>query len=414
MAHRSRISPITTGTIVIAVMLVIVGLITLNGIPGGPNMGLPWSHTFSVKAELPEADALAPKAGVQIAGVKVGEVHTVDLHGDTAVVEMNIYPQYSDIHSDARVLLRPHGLFGPKYIELQPGTSSAPLLQDGDTISGNQAVLPVDLDQVLQELQAPEQQQLRTAIVELGKASAGRGTDFNQLVQAGNTLSTVLVQPLTKLDSVSTNLSDMFVQDEAFNASFAQAPLDKLVEASNVSLRAFAQTSGQLGDLLDHADRALTNLDAAFSGEGGNIRTFLEKAPSVIDQLTDFNNQLARFSGALDGKEPDVTTKSLLINPSTPGDNTGLAAAIENPWSALSSADGTCVPGQFDAAHSAYCSPDGKFHYFRVQTFTGANQPSTASLLLPDPTSATVAGFFASGSGFAAGDLATFGDLIGS
>ena len=419
MQNKPRVSPFALGLGVVAVMLVIVGMITLSGIPGGPRIGVPWANTFTVKAQLSDADALAPKAGVQIAGVKIGEVHTVDLHGDTALVTMDIYPQYSDIHSDARVLLRPHGLFGPKYIEIQPGTSTAPLLHDGDTIPGAQAVLPVDLDQILHELQAPEQQQLRTAIVELGKAAAGRGTDFNQLVQAGNTLSQVLVDPLQKLDGVSTNLSDMFVKDEAFNASFAQTPLDKLVEASNVSLKAFADTSAQLGDLLDHANSTLTNLDAAFNGESGNIRAFLEKAPTVIDQLTQFNNQLGTFAGALDGADPNVTTKSLVA-----GDpSKGLAAAIENPWSALSSYDGNCTydptnpntpsPIASQPGTSAFCSPDGHFHYFKVQTFLAANQPSPASELLPAPGSPSLAALF-NGSGFSAGDLTAFGDLIGS
>jgi len=415
MHDKPRVSPFSLGLGVVAAMLLITAGIVLSGIPGGPKIGFPWDHSFTVKAQLSDADALAPKAAVQIAGVKIGEVHTVDLHGDSALVTMDLYPQYTDIHSDARVLLRPHGLFGPKYIEIQPGTSSAPLLHDGDTIPGNQAVLPVDLDQILHELQAPEQQQLRTAIVELGKAAQGRGTDFNQLVQAGNTLSQVLDPTLKTLGGVSSNLSDMFVQDEAFNASFAQTPLDKLVEASNVSLQAFAQTSGQLGDLIDHADTLLTNLDASFSGESGNIRTFLEKAPGIIDQLTDFNHQLGRFAGALDGADPDVTTKSLLTH-----DGFGLDAAIENPLSALSSWDGSCTydpnhpttPSKNQQGGMEFCSPDGHFHYFRVQTFTGASNHST-SLLLPDPQNATAAGF-GSGSGFSANDLMSFGDLIGS
>jgi phospholipid/cholesterol/gamma-HCH transport system substrate-binding protein len=417
MQHKPRISPFSLGLAVVAAMLVIVSVIVVSGIPGGPKVGLPWDHTYTVKAQLSDADALAPKAGVQIAGVKIGEVRNVDLHGTTALVTMELYPQYSDIHSDARVLLRPHGLFGPKYIELQPGTSTAPLLHDGDTIPGAQAVLPVDLDQILHELQAPEQQQLKTAIVELGKAAAGRGTDFNELVQAGNTLSQVLDQPLKSLDGVSTNLSDMFVKDEAFNASFAQTPLDKLVEASNVSLAAFAQTSSQLGDLLDHANSTLTNLDASLNGESGNIRAFLEKAPGVIDQLTTFNNQLGTFAGALTGADSGVTSKSLLFDG-------GLDAAIENPWSALSSYDGNCTydptnpdkPTTTSTGAPIFCSPDGHFHYFKVQTFTAANQPSSspASMLLPTPQNATAAGFLSDGSGFSASDLTAFGDLIGS
>jgi virulence factor Mce-like protein len=414
MNRKPRFNPLHIGIAFTAAMLLIMAGIVVSGIPAGPTIGLPWSSSFTVKAELSDADALAPKAGVQIAGVKIGEVHSVDLQGDRAIVTMDIQPKYQDLHADAHVLLRPHGLFGPKYIELTPGTDGAPLLHDGDTISGSQAVLPVDLDQVLQELQANEQHQLTTAIVEFGKASAGRGSDFNQLVAAGNTLSQVLDSPLKKLDNVGGNLSDMLVQDESFNASFAQTPLDKLVEASNVSLKAFADTSGQLGDLLQHADSTLTNLDAALSGEASNIRALLEKAPGVIDQLTQFNGLLGRFSGALSGNDPDVTTKSLLVPDSVSKLN--LAAAIENPRSALSSYDGNCKANTFTNTNGnvGFCSLDGHYHYFRVQNFGGNNQPQSSAFTLPalNADGTNLAGLSLNNS-YNANELLSFGALIG-
>lgn len=422
MNRQPRFNPFYVGLGVMSAMLLIIAGIVVSGIPGGPNISLPWNNVVTVKAVMTTADALAPKASVEIAGVKVGEVQSVDLQGDQAVVTMNIQGQYADIHQDAKVQLRPHGLFGPKYIELTPGTDGAPLLHGGDTIPSTQEVLPVDLDQILQELQANEQHQLTTAIVEFGKASAGRGSDFNSLVAAGNTLSQTLVDPLTKLDSVGSNLSDMLVQDESFNSSFAQTPLDKLVEASNVSLKAFADTSSQLGDLLQHANTTLANLDAALSGEAGNIRSTLEQAPGVIDQLTQFNDFLARFSGALSGSDPDVTSKNLLVtgdpsNPKDPG-NINLAAAIENPRSAISSYDGNCAPDTWSTSKEGnleFCSLDGHFHYIRVQNLGNNNSPSTA------PPSAGAFSIQVGGASTAelnsgtanAGDLISFGALIG-
>lgn len=420
MNKAPRFNPFYVGLGVMAAMVLIIAGIVVSGIPGGPNISLPWNNVMTVKASMTTADALAPKASVEIAGVKVGEVQSVDLQGDQAIVTMNIQGKYSDLHQDAKVQLRPHGLFGPKYIELTPGTQGAPLLHDGDTLPSSQEVLPVDLDQILQELQANEQHQLTTAIVEFGKAAAGRGSDFNSLVAAGNTLSQTLVDPLTKVDSVSSNLSDMLVQDEAFNSSFAQAPLDKLVEASNVSLKAFADTSSQLGDLLRHADSTLTNLDAALSGESGNIRATLEKAPGVIDQLTQFNDLLARFSGALGGNDPDVTTKSLLVpyDPNNPGVPT-LAAAIENPRSAVSSSDGTpCQPDSWTTTpqgNAEFCSLDGHYHYIRVQNLGNNNNPQPPPIgpsdFMVQVGGASTADLQATSGN--ASDLISFGALIG-
>jgi len=414
--RQPRFNPLYVGVGVMVAMLLIVAGIVVSGIPGGPNVSLPWNSTMTVKALMSTADALAPKAAVEIAGVKVGEVHSVDLQNNQALVTMVIQSQDGDLHQDAKVQLRPHGLFGPKYIELTPGTQAAPLLHDGDVIPASQEVLPVDLDQILQELQANEQHQLTVALVEFGKAAAGRGSDFNQLVAAGNTLSQTLASPLHQVDSVTSNLSDMLVQDESFNSSFAQTPLDKLVEASNVSLQAFADSSAQLGDLLQQANSTLASLDTALNGEAGNIRTTLEKAPGVIDQLTTFNDLLARFSGALSGNDADVTQKSLLL-PDSPTNHGVLAAAIENPRSALSSYDGNCTPNTFSSVNGnmGFCSLDGHYHYFRVQNFGGNNAPSPASFALPVPNPDTAASLSAAqvdGTGNA-NDLISFGALIG-
>jgi len=402
MAHARRFNPLHVGLVTVVVMVAVITMVFVSGIPAGPTLSLPWSHTMTVKAQLSDADALAPKAAVQIAGVKVGEVHSVDLQGNQAIVTMEIQPQYGDIHQDARVLLRPHGLFGPKYIELVPGTTTSPLLHDGDTIPGTQAALAVDLDQILQELQAPERQQLTTAIVSLGEAAAGRGSDFNHLVAAGNTLFNTLDSPVKSLGSVSSNLSDMLVQDEAFNASFAQTPLDKLVANSNTTLAAFAQSSQQLESLLTNADAALSNLDQALSGESGNLRSTIEQLPAVIDKYETFNDQFTIFGKLLSGQYPGIPGN--LIDPHNAAFS--IAAAIENPLSATMGADKCPVnPQPFE------CSPlDGLRHYVRVQTFTSGNTPHSSPLgsldltipLAPGPDSTAPL------------DLLMFGDLLGS
>src|SRR5260221_6761482 len=103
MHDKPRFSPIHTGIAVSVAMLLIIAGIMVSGIPGGPKIGLPWSSSFTVKAQLPDADSLAPKAGVQIAGVKIGEVHSVDLQGQQGIVTMDIYPQYQELHNDGRV-----------------------------------------------------------------------------------------------------------------------------------------------------------------------------------------------------------------------------------------------------------------------------------------------------------------------
>ncbi len=371
--------PFWSGLIAAVVLVVAMVSVVIGGIPGGPAIALPWNHTMTLHVQLANADGLAPHASVDVAGVKVGEVHDVASQGNIALATLNIDPQYGGIRSDAQVLLRPHGLFGPKYIEITPGSNSGRALSDGDTINVRQTVQPVDLDQVLQALQAPEAQNLRTAIVEFGKAAAGKGDDVNHLLGAASTLTQTLQTPLLTLDSVSANFNDFIIQNEAFNASFAQTPLDQLVAASNTTLAAFAANSVQLGSLLDHADSTLTTLDTALSGQGTNIKQTIEllgKPGGTIDKLNTFNGLIGLFAANLTGKEAAPGQK--------PKDVTqGIIAAIENIKSAFSSYDCSVTVSTLAA-----CPEKNKEYYLRVQDFNvgGTSQALQTLCTLPIPT----------------------------
>ncbi len=378
MRGRPRVKPFWSGLIAAVVLIVAMVAVVIGGIPGGPAISLPWNHTMVLHVQLANADGLTPHASVDVAGVKVGEVHDVNSQGDIAVATLNIDPQYRDIRSDAQVLLRPHGLFGPKYIEITPGSNSGQLLADGATIDVRNSVQPVDLDQVLQALQAPEAQNLRTAIVEFGKAAAGQGDDVNHLLGAASTLTQTLQTPLLTLDNVSSNFNDFIIQNEAFNASFAQTPLDQLVASSNVTLAAFAANSVQLGSLLDHADSTLTTLDSALNGQGTNIKQTIEllgKPGGTIDKLNTFNGLVGLFAANLTGKEAAPGQK--------PSDVTqGIIDAIENIKSAFSSYDCSVT-----VAKLSQCPEQDKEYYLRVQVFNlgGSSQALQNLCTLPIP-----------------------------
>ena len=415
MNRAPRVRPVWSGTIAALVLIVTMIAVVVSGIPGGPSLTLPWSHAVTIHVQFVNADALAPHASVDVAGVKVGEVHDVNAQGNLAVATLIIDQKYSDIHSDAQVLLRPHGLFGPKYIEITPGTNAAPLVPDGGTISVTNSVQPVDLDQLLQALQAPEAQNLRTAFVELGKASAGQGDDVNHLLNAANTLTQTLQTPLQTLDNVSSNFSDFLVQNESFNASFAQTPLDQLVAYNNTTLAAFANNATQLGSLLDHADSTLTQLDTALGGEQSSIRRTIETLPSSIDKLNRFNGLIGLFAGNLTGKESGFKYRN-----GQPDVTQGIIDAIENIKSAFSSYDCSVT--------TSPCPAQDREYYLRVQTFNLGGSDQTTKQLegilcqlppvvpgkpFPCPTGSASMGS-SPGTGLLTGDYRNLASMIGS
>jgi virulence factor Mce-like protein len=317
---------------------------------------------------------------VEIAGVKIGEVQSVAARGNLAVASLQIGQQYSDIHSDATVYLRAHGLFGPKYVSIEPGTASAPRLRDGDSINVRQTVQPVDLNAILQDLQRPEQQNLRTLFIEFGKAAAGRGDDVNHLLAAANSLTKVLDSPLRAVGTVSPQLSDMLVTDESFNEYFAQAPLDQLVANSEATWRAFAANAGHVESLLSHANSTLTQLDTALNGQPSNLANIIQalgKPGGTIDKLNRFTYTLALFGANLTGKEASLGT-----DPASQDVTQAVIHAITNVASAFTYSNDCPLPAwwttvtpdrplQAPPGATAHCaaSPDGREHYLDTDQY---------------------------------------------
>ncbi len=177
---------------------------------------------------------------------------------------------------------------------------------------------------------------------------------------------------------MSTNLNDFIVKNEAFNASFAQTPLDQLVAASNTTLAAFAANSVQLGSLLDHADSTLTTLDSALNGTGSS----LSQAIQLLGQPERHHRQAQHASTALLGLfAANLTGKEAAPSEKKPGDVTqGIIDAIENIKSAFSSYDCSVAVTSLSA-----CPEQDKEYYLRVQVFNlgGTSQALQTLCTLP-------------------------------
>ncbi len=303
--------------------------------------------------------------------------------------------------------LRAHGLFGPKYISIVPGTSSAPLVPAGGTLAADRTVQPVNLDAILQALQAPEQRDLRTTIVELGTAAAGRGDDVNHLLTAANSFTKVLDTPVKAIDGVAPQLSDMLVNNDTFNNYFAQAPLDQLVANSEATFQAFAANAGHLESLLTHADNTLTSLDASLNGQPGNLANIIQqlgKPGGAVDKLDKLTYLLSLFGANLTGKEAALGSDKASQN--VVG---GIIGAITNIASAFIYSD-KCLTFGAPGVNDNHCSvsPDGRMHYLdaRLFNFPPGTHPINTSAIVP-----------ASGPGdvqFAGLGLSGFGSLLGS
>jgi phospholipid/cholesterol/gamma-HCH transport system substrate-binding protein len=178
-----------TDTIAILV-LALAGIVMVLGIFTEQKASLPsWlplvGEEFEhISAEFTTAQAVTPGQGqaVDVAGIQIGKVASVNLEDGHAVVGMEIEPKYMKlIHTDAEFLLRPKTGLNDMVVEVEPG-SSGKQVEDGHKFGLNQTEPNVQLDQFLDSLDADTRQYIQLLVAGGAQGIGGRG------VQLGNAL----------------------------------------------------------------------------------------------------------------------------------------------------------------------------------------------------------------------------------
>ena len=80
------------------------------------------SGSYKVRAIFDNAGFVIPGEDVKVAGVKVGQIDSLDVTRDfKAVVVLDVQdPGYQDFRSDAHCEVRPQSLIGERFVECKP------------------------------------------------------------------------------------------------------------------------------------------------------------------------------------------------------------------------------------------------------------------------------------------------------
>lgn len=104
-------------------------------------------HNYSLVAEFTTASGLKPGATVEIAGVEVGRVETINLKEDRASVMLAIHDGIK-LYTDTIASIKTRGIIGEKFMALSPGGGGDPL-KPGDTIRDTESGL--DLEELVSQ-----------------------------------------------------------------------------------------------------------------------------------------------------------------------------------------------------------------------------------------------------------------------
>jgi phospholipid/cholesterol/gamma-HCH transport system substrate-binding protein len=306
---RSGASPFAVGLVVLIVICI--------GVFFGFTKHVPFSHGFRVKAVFESSNSIRKNSPVRIAGVNVGKVTKIEGKpgSDAAVVTLEVTDKGLPIHKDATIKIRPRiFLEGNFFVDISPGTPSAPTIDDGDTIPITQTATPVQLDQVLTALQSDTRTSLQKTLEGLGtgltyKPSKAQDTDADPSARgesAGKSLNDAIRYGERSLKGTAI-VADAFLGTEDHDLSLLvdglsrtteglgrnEEQLKDLVTNFNTTVAATASQSSNLrasirllGPTLQNLDRALDSLNGAFPNTRAFAREILpgvHETPATID-----------------------------------------------------------------------------------------------------------------------------------
>jgi ABC-type transporter Mla subunit MlaD len=262
----------------------------------------PWQRTFQFSLAAQPFGQLNSDATVELGGIKVGKVQGLDLVNGQGLVRLQVDRQYANLlHADTSATIRPHGLLGPEYVDLNGGSSGS--LREGAIVPSSRVRVATDVDQVLNSLQPDVRQNLQTLIRELGTASEGRGQDLNDSLKALGNASADLTTVTGTLHAHDADLQSIIDLSERLNRDLQYAPVDAQIRDTNKVLSGLAEVNGSIGGGVDHTAAVLAALDVILEGNSQNLSYTLGKAPDLVNRLRAL---LAEFTTILTAVNPSL------------------------------------------------------------------------------------------------------------
>ena len=217
---------------------------------------------FTIKAEFSDAQGVMPGQGqtIRVAGMRIGDIGKVELEDGRAIVTMEIDKKFRDsVHTDATALLRPRTGLKDMFIELDPGSKSAPVMKKNEVITVENTAPDVDADEILANLDSDTRAYLQLLINGVGKGLKGRGNDLREV--------------LSRLGPLHRDIARV-------NGAFAsrRKELARLINNYGSSVTELATRDRELSTLVEAQSQALE----AWASEDVNVSEAVRRLPGTL------------------------------------------------------------------------------------------------------------------------------------
>jgi phospholipid/cholesterol/gamma-HCH transport system substrate-binding protein len=235
---------------VIAVIMVIAGACAVY-LLSNQRVTNPFDNSYTIKAEFQNASATAPGLGaaVNVAGVKVGQISSVELRNGRGLLGLAIDPgKLAHVYRGATARLVPNTPLKDMQVDLVPGDAAAGAMREGDTIAIADTESPIDSDELLHALDSDTREYLRLLISDTGAGLEHRGADLRALLKTLGPTSAQVREIAALLKTRRTVVPRLVhnLQVLSTAAGGEDDSIRRIVSAGNATLGALASQDGAL------------------------------------------------------------------------------------------------------------------------------------------------------------------------
>jgi virulence factor Mce-like protein len=266
------------------------------------NQALPFRHPMTLYALVNNSVNVRGGSPVRIAGIDVGVVRDVAPAGTASKVAFTVEPSGLPVHRDATVRIRDRlFLEGSYYLELDPGTPSAPVMHSGEEIPLSRTSSPVQFYTVLSTFDVAARTSFQNLLNTLDRgfsASAGR-----PVWEGGAGALKRAVPEFTPV------LKDTAWVTRSLRGTHP-GDVETLLRSTAEVMGTVAQNSGALAGLvggLNATSSALASADGALARSVSGLDQTLQGAPAELSAIDHALPPVAKLAMAL--------TPSLAVSP---------------------------------------------------------------------------------------------------
>ncbi len=247
------------------------------------------------------ATAVYPGDEVRVAGVRVGNITSIEPQGTKAKMTLAV-DRAVPSPADARAVIVAQNLVGARYVQLAPafgadGNTSGPTMRDGDVIDVDRTAVPVEWDEIKTQLMrlstdlgpsaAASTSSVGRFIDSAADALDGNGDKLRETIRQLTGLSRILADGSGDVTGIITNLQTFVTVLRDSNTQIVQFQ-DRLATVSSVR-------DGSRSEL----DAALTNLSSAVDDVQRFVAGSRNQTAEQVERLADVVGNLSANQMAL-------------------------------------------------------------------------------------------------------------------